>query len=78
MFSLYYKRFQIDNLSLGLPVLRLDGVELKIKAGTKFLGVLPDEIFTWKDYKSTIQFEKNHRSTFQLTEYIFIAFLRRI
>ena len=78
MFSLYYKRFQTDNLSLGLPVLRLDGVELKIKAGTKFLGVLLHEIFTWKDHKSTIQFEKIYRSTFQLIEYIFIAFLRRI
>ena len=55
LFSLYHKNTQADYLPLALPILRRHGIELKILASIKFLGVLLDENLTWKDQISTIE-----------------------
>ena len=55
MFPQCHRSTQKDNLSLGLSVPRKDGVQLKGKGSTKFLGVLLYENLTWKDHLNIVE-----------------------
>ena len=44
-----------DNIPLKLPALTINGTEIKRETVIKFLGVLLDENFTWKNHIDYIQ-----------------------
>ena len=49
-YSLFHKHSRVDDLPLKLPKLSINNQEIKRGSYTKFLGVLLDETFSWKEH----------------------------
>ena len=47
-FTLLHKLQDRDNLSLQLPVLKINNNEVKTSSSLKFLGVMVDEHLNWR------------------------------
>ena len=49
-FTLFHKSWDKDNLTLKLPILKINNFEIKRTTSVKFLGIMVDENLTWKDH----------------------------
>ena len=54
-FTLLHKLQDRDNLSLQLPVLKINNNEIKTSSSLKFLGVMVDEHLNWRDHINVIE-----------------------
>ena len=53
--KLFHKLQDRDNLSLQLPVLKINNYEIERSSSIKFIGVLVDEHLNWKDHINIIK-----------------------
>ena len=52
---LFHKVTMFDSLSLQLPAMTLNNIEIKRKNSAKFLGVMIDENLTWKNHIEVVE-----------------------
>ena len=54
-FTLFHRIQDRDNLPLRLPILKINGYDIKRSSSIKFLGVLVDEHLSWTDHINILE-----------------------